>query len=93
MLAYDPDSVWRRVRIPTLLIYGADDLPRLVEDSRTRILSALAASGAPVDAPVFADADHLLRVSESDGEMRFVEGFFDAQRTWIAANTREDVTP
>lgn len=93
VLGYDPDSLWRRVRTPTLLIYGAHDLPRLVQDSRARILTGLAASGARVDAPVFPDADHLLRVTGPDGETRFVDGFFDAQQKWIDALSRQRESP
>lgn len=93
VLGYDPDSLWRRVRTPTLLIYGAGDVPRLVQDSRSRILSALAASGARVDAPVFSNADHLLRVPGADGERRFVEGFFDVQQNWIGDVIRRVASP
>lgn len=85
---FDPDSVWRRVRIPTLLIYGGRDAPRLVRDSRTRILAGLAAAGAPVDAPVYADADHFITVAQAGGEKRFAPGFFDLHHQWIAANVR-----
>lgn len=84
---YDPDSVWRRVRIPTLLIYGGRDKSRLVRDGRARILTALAAAGAPVDAPVYAEADHLITFTHGEGEVRFPAGFFAAQALWIAANT------
>jgi dienelactone hydrolase len=87
-LAFDPDSLWRRVRVPTLLIYGSRDRPRLVRNSRTRILSALAAAGAHVDAPVYAEADHFIRVTREGGEPRFAAGFFASQQRWITANTR-----
>ena len=85
---FDPDSVWRRVQVPTLLIYGGQDAPRLVRDGRTRILSALAAAGAPVDAPVYADADHLIVVAREGSEVQFPADFFVSQARWIAENTQ-----
>jgi pimeloyl-ACP methyl ester carboxylesterase len=82
-LSYDPDSAWRRVRVPTLLIYGDRDQRRLVTDSRTRILSALAQSRAHVDAPVYSGADHFIKVVDSLGASVFAAGFFDKQAQWI----------
>ena len=83
-LTYDPDSVWRRVQIPTLLIYGARDEPRLVGDSRSRILAGLGAAGGPVVAPVYADADHFIQLANG----AFAGGFFGTQQQWIYTRAR-----
>lgn len=82
-MTYDPEPLWRRVEVPTLVIYGELDRPRLVEDSRGRILSALSATGAQVEAPVYAGADHFIKVAHVGGELRFAEDFFALQQQWI----------
>ena len=89
-VGYDPDSVWRRVRTPTLVIYGEDDDPVLVSESRRRIVGALRGAGARSKAWIASGADHLIRVRRAGApEPVFARGFFDVQARWVFAHRPE----
>ena len=61
--AYDPIDWWKRVRVPVLLVYGAEDQRVPAAASATRIESALRASGnTHVTAQIHPGADHTFRL-------------------------------
>jgi uncharacterized protein len=62
--AYDPIQWWKRVRVPVLLVYGAEDQRVPAAASASRIESALRAAGnTQVTAQVHAGADHTFRLA------------------------------
>lgn len=61
--AYDAIHWWRRVRVPVLLVYGADDQRVPAAASAARIDAALHASGnAQVTVQLHSGADHTFRL-------------------------------
>ena len=61
--AYDPIDWWRRVRVPVLLVYGAEDQRVPAAASAARIEAALRAAGnAQVTVQMHSGADHTLRL-------------------------------
>jgi dienelactone hydrolase len=60
---YDPIDWWRRVRVPVLLVYGAEDQRVPAAESAARIAAALRAAGnTRVTVRVFPGADHTFRL-------------------------------
>jgi pimeloyl-ACP methyl ester carboxylesterase len=60
---YDPIEWWRRVRVPVLLVYGADDERVPVAASAARIREALKAAGnTQVSVQIHPGADHTFRL-------------------------------
>ena len=61
--AYDPIAWWRRVRVPVLLVYGADDERVPAAASAARIEAALREAGnTRVTVHMHPGADHTLRL-------------------------------
>lgn len=61
---YDPIEWWRRVRVPVLLVYGANDERVPAAASAERIRAALnAARNTQVTVQIYPGADHTLRLS------------------------------
>lgn len=60
---YDPIEWWRRVRVPVLLVYGADDERVPAAASAVRIRTALSTAGnSQVTVQMHPDADHTFRL-------------------------------
>lgn len=61
--AYDPVSWWRHVRVPVLLVYGAEDQRVPAAESAERIRVALRAGGnRQLTVRIFPGADHTFRL-------------------------------
>jgi len=60
---YQPLAWWARVRVPVLLLYGAEDQRVPAAESARRIVAALRSSGnADVTVRIFPGADHTFRL-------------------------------
>jgi pimeloyl-ACP methyl ester carboxylesterase len=60
---YDPLAWWARVRVPVLLIYGADDQRVPARESAARIAATLLRAGnGDVTIRILPDADHTFRL-------------------------------
>lgn len=80
---FDPLRWWARIRVPVLLVYGAEDERVPAEPSRAAILQAIG-DRAPVRSRVFEGADHTFRVRRpGDVWPRTVEGYPDAILEWL----------
>ncbi|MGH7570661.1 MAG: alpha/beta hydrolase family protein [Gemmatimonadota bacterium] len=81
---FDPLSWWGRIRMPVLLVYGAEDERVPAEASREAIVRAIG-DRAPVETHVFEGADHTFRIRRpEDVWPRTVEGYPDAILKWLA---------
>lgn len=77
---YDPAATFRRVKIPTLIIYGEKDTPSA---GIARIEQALREAGnRDYTVRVFPRADHSLEVRQENGRMVWAEGFLDLLTNW-----------
>lgn len=90
--AYDPLDYWRRVTVPTLLIYGEDDERVPVRKSAARIADAyLAGEGAQLDVRILPDADHTFRLqfrtSDNFEWPKSASGYPEAIIQWILGIT------
>jgi len=67
--AYDPLAWWAKVRVPVLLIYGADDQRVPAGESAARIAATLHRSAPDLDVTVriFPGADHTFRLAPGPG--------------------------
>jgi pimeloyl-ACP methyl ester carboxylesterase len=60
---YEPLAWWARVRVPVLLLYGAEDRRVPAAQSARRIVAALGKAGnADVTVRIFPGADHTFRL-------------------------------
>jgi uncharacterized protein len=84
--AYDPLHWWRRVRVPVLLVYGAEDQRVPAAASASRIESALRASGnTQVTAHIHAGADHTFRLRPGpSGWPVTAPGYVSGLLGWLA---------
>jgi uncharacterized protein len=65
---YDPVQWWRRVRVPVLLVYGAEDQRVPAAASAERIRAALRAGGNErLTVRIFPGADHTFRLRPGPG--------------------------
>lgn len=84
---YQPLEWWARVRVPVLLMYGADD-PRVpAAESAARITAAVLrnTSDADVTVRIFPGADHSFRLPPGpSGWPVTVPGYVDTLADWLA---------
>jgi dienelactone hydrolase len=80
---FDPLAWWGRIRVPVLLVYGAEDERVPAEPSRDAIVQAIG-DQAPVETRIFEGADHTFRVRRpGDAWPRTVEGYPDVILEWL----------
>jgi dienelactone hydrolase len=71
-LAFDPLPVWRRLRIPVWLFWGADDIHVPVAESRARVAAALVEGGNPgFTLRLYSGVAHDLRLAAPAGAADF----------------------
>ncbi|RJQ66933.1 alpha/beta fold hydrolase [Pseudonocardiaceae bacterium YIM PH 21723] len=80
---YDPAPVLRRVRVPVLAIWGADDQVTPVAESMDVFRTKLATGSATLR--VFPDANHRLHKSRNGftDSAEFAPGYVDAMTAWV----------
>lgn len=86
--SYDALTYWRRVDVPTLLVYGEADERTAPRESASRIAEAyLHSRGARLDVELFPDADHNFRLPSSGRDgfewPRTVPGYPDRVIQWV----------
>ncbi|MBS0297720.1 MAG: prolyl oligopeptidase family serine peptidase [Proteobacteria bacterium] len=96
----DTGTLWPKLRLPVLLVYGEHDQLMPVPETVRRIEDALDATGAPYTALIAPRAEHNLTVRPQPGEPFFwwrqAPGLNDALVAWVARCTAPDgacVTP
>jgi pimeloyl-ACP methyl ester carboxylesterase len=82
-LDFDPEPVLRRVRCPTLAIFGERD--RLVPVDESIAVFRRAFSGRRLRVNVFAGADHRIQQQPS----RFADGYLELLSDWISERERD----
>jgi pimeloyl-ACP methyl ester carboxylesterase len=89
---FDTLPVWRKVRVPVLLIYGEKDALVPVDESIARITDVLDASGTPSAALIAPGAVHNLTIEPEDGQSFFwwkqAPGVVDVVVDWVARQAR-----
>jgi pimeloyl-ACP methyl ester carboxylesterase len=97
MSQLDTMSLWRRVTIPVLALYGGRDLNVPAEKNAIALESALKSAGnRDYTIKIFPNADHDgldtdTRVPTADQLrylQRYVPGYFSTQLDWVLAHTR-----
>ncbi|MGH7584692.1 MAG: alpha/beta hydrolase family protein [Gemmatimonadales bacterium] len=83
---YRPLDWWSRVRVPVLLVYGAEDQRVPAAESAARIEAALRAAGnADVTVRILPGADHTFRLPPGPGGWPVtVPGYPDVLLDWLA---------
>jgi pimeloyl-ACP methyl ester carboxylesterase len=84
---YDNSQAWKAVRVPVLILFGADDALVPVQQSVAETLRLLKYGGnRKVWARVFPEADHTLRIppATADGWPHNAPGFLDMLTTFAA---------
>ena len=90
--AFDTLPVWRKVRVPVLLIYGEKDALVPVDETLAAITGTLDASHTPYAAFIAPGAQHNLTIQPADDAPFFwwrqAPGVVDAAVDWVARQTR-----
>lgn len=88
--AYDPIAWWRRVTVPVLLVYGADDQRVPAAESAARIRSALRAGGnTRLTVRIFPGADHTFRLRPgASGWPVTAPAYVSSLLDWLDQRTR-----
>ncbi|MFL5539888.1 MAG: alpha/beta hydrolase family protein [Longimicrobiaceae bacterium] len=83
---YRPLEWWSRVRVPVLLLYGAEDQRVPAEESAARIAAALRGAGnRDVTVRIFPGADHTFRLPPgASGWPVTAPGYLSALLDWLA---------
>lgn len=83
---YDPIEWWRRVRVPVLLVYGAEDQRVPAAESADRIRAALRAGGnRRLTVRIFPGADHTFRLQPGPGGWAVTApAYINTLLDWIA---------
>jgi pimeloyl-ACP methyl ester carboxylesterase len=83
-LAFDPEPVWARVRVPVWLYWGDRDINVPVLESRAAIAGALIAGGnRDMTLRMIADADHGMMKPDRAGFPRIQGGILSAITRWM----------
>ena len=84
--AYRPLEWWAKVRVPVLLLYGANDQRVPAAESAARIEAALRAAGnSAVTTKIFPGADHTFRLRPGpSGWPVTAPGYLDTLTDWLA---------
>jgi pimeloyl-ACP methyl ester carboxylesterase len=82
---YRPLDWWARVRVPVLLVYGAEDRRVPAAESAGRIVEALRRAGnTNVAVQIFPGADHSFRLAGSSGWPTTAPGYVPSLLEWLA---------
>jgi dipeptidyl aminopeptidase/acylaminoacyl peptidase len=86
--SYDPAAYWRRVSVPSLLVYGQADERVPPRRSAARIAEAyLGSQGSQLQVVLFPDADHTFRLAPSARGgfewPRTAPGYPDSVISWV----------
>lgn len=90
MADFDPAPFWRANRAPVLALYGAKDYVVPAEPNLAALRPMLA-PGAPLEARILPDANHLMFESrtglrdEYPTRSRIAPGYFDGMERWLSA--------
>jgi dienelactone hydrolase len=80
IVTFDPDTIWSRIRVPVLAIYGGRDRPIIAADSRVRLERTLRTGGnGMLTISLLREADHLMQ-GPTGG---YVGELFEMQAQWI----------
>jgi hypothetical protein len=84
---FDPALVWKAMKQPALLVFGAADASAPAQESIHLIERALQAGGnRDYTILMFPDADHgIQRQDPATGQRAFAPGYLDAVADWILA--------
>jgi pimeloyl-ACP methyl ester carboxylesterase len=88
--AYDALRWWRQVRVPVLIVFGADDARVPAQASSDRIAAALRQAGnRDVTVRLFPGADHTFRMPPGPGGWASTApGYLELLLGWIEARAK-----
>jgi pimeloyl-ACP methyl ester carboxylesterase len=97
LLFFQPEPMWRKVKVPVLLVWGDKDTVVPVEEGRKKIEAALRRSGnRDVTVKIFPDVDHGVARVVPKGTWDFPRvalDYYDYIATWAADEVGVRVPP
>ena len=86
---YDPIATLRKLKVPALFLFGADDQLVPASKSAEIIRQTLTVSGHhDFTMKIFPGADHGLYVHDAAGPMRLAPGYEETMRDWVLKRVR-----